>query len=156
MKKIIISVFSESLYYALIAALAFASYAGSHSLLNVAAMAYWVVIMLGLFVSALYISMAYALENSKNAENRQKTIDALTRYSKKKNIFHRYLSWLLLALIVCLLAYGGWVFTAVCYSLTSFFCRLCVSLVRDKLDKISKPELVQQCEGMDGCRDIKI
>lgn len=156
MKKIIISIFSETLFYALIATLAFALYVGSHSLLNIAAMAYWVVILLGVFMSCVYGFMAFALKYSSNADDREKTVEALTRYSKKKNAFFRYLSWFHLALIVCLLAYGGWVFTAVCYAIASFFARICIVLVRDELEKLNKPESTPKIVGVDGCHNKKI
>lgn len=156
MKKIIISIFSETLFYALIATLAFASYVGSHSLLNIAAMAYWFVILLGVLGGCLYGFMAFALKYSSNADDRQKTIEALTRFSKKKNTFFRYLSWFHLALIVCLLAYSGWVFTAVCYALASFFTRMCIVLIREELEKLNKPESTPKIVGIDGCHNAKI
>ena len=41
-----------------------------------------------------------------------------------------------MVITIVLLAYSGWVFTAVCYALSSLFVRFCMSLARDKVEKL--------------------
>ena len=141
MKKFIYKLISEIIHYGLIASLILAVITDNHSILNITAATFWIIIFLGCFFGTAYLAVSYGikhLKHSKYEKTRSDGIAALERFSKRKNIFSRIWGWLCLAIVASLLAYGGWVFTAVCYVLASLFVRLCASLVRDNLSKFNE------------------
>ncbi len=137
MKKFIATAISSVVYYGILAAMIFAVITGTPHLLNVAAAAFWVVILRGGFTGVIYLVIAYGLESSKDEKAQQEGIEFLKKLTRRKNLVSRWWGWVCLAASAAILAYGGWVFTAVCYVLTSLFVRLCASLARDKLTNLS-------------------
>lgn len=140
MKKFITTAITSIVYYGMLAALLFAAITDTRPLLNVVAAAFWVVILLGGVMGCLYLAIAYGLDSislSKNENAQQENIKLLERLTRRKNLIFRVWGWVCLAAGAALLAYGGWVFTSVCYVLASLFVRLCTSVARDKLTSFS-------------------
>lgn len=122
---------------ALLAALLYSVLTGSDSIMSVVASAYWVLLLLAVFVSVLIMAMLGLAGIERDPIKKAKIIKSLEEISKKKGAIKRSFGWLCLAFIVSLLAYGGWVFTAVCYAIISLIFRLCTSIARDKINELS-------------------
>ncbi|EML4892968.1 hypothetical protein RJR06_005323 [Klebsiella oxytoca] len=135
MKKLLIDTLNKILYYALLAALAFGSATGQSNVLNVAAAAFWVVVFLGVAVGVLTIFLAHGAEHVTDEKTRQSVLESLRKIVRRKNVIARYWGGGCMVATIALLAYGGWVFTAVCYALSSLFVRFCIFLARDKVEK---------------------
>lgn len=137
--------FTESLvkvsYYLLMAVLLFAVFTGANSLLGIVAAAYWVIVVLGMFMGIISLVVMFGIDYSTNEKSRSEGIDLLKRFTERKGAVRRAWGWVCLAVSTALLAYGGWVFTAVTYILASLFVRLCHSLARDKVAKLSEAEV---------------
>lgn len=98
--------------------------------------------LLQAFILAQSMFAAYALVTIEtNAEKKEKLIELLKKAAVKRGIIRRSWNWLCLVLIAGALAYGGWVFTAVVYVITSLICRLCGSIARDKIDELELNEV---------------
>lgn len=135
MKNFLIDTLNKILYYALLAALAFGSVTGQSNVMNVAAAAFWVVVSLGVFVGVFTTFLAHGAEQVTDEKTRQSVLESLRKIVRRKNVIARWWGWLCIVVTITLLAYGGWVFTAVCYALSSLFMRFCISLARDKVEK---------------------
>lgn len=135
MKKLFVETLNKILYYALFAALAFGSVTGKSNVLNMSAAAFWIVILLGIVVGILTSFLAYGVEHVADEKTRQSILESLRKIVRRKSAIARLWGWLCMVATIALLAYGGWVFTAVCYAITSLFVRLCISLARDKVEK---------------------
>lgn len=131
------------------ASLVFGIYTGQSQFVGVAAAAFWLLIVLGIFVGCAYGVTASSLDSLADDESRKAAIESLQRFTKKKNIISRVWGWLCFIASVVLLAYSGWVFTAVCYALASLFVRLIASVVRDKLQKYEKPSGIDWADVLD-------
>lgn len=135
MKKFMFIVITEAINYGLMASLIVAALTDNDSILNITATAFWIIIFLGCFFGAANVVVSYGIKYSTNEKELADGLVALERFSKQRNVFRRAWGWLCLAVVTGLLAYGGWVFTAVCYVLASSFVRLCASLVRENIRK---------------------
>ncbi|MCG0458535.1 hypothetical protein L6R44_20955 [Enterobacter cloacae complex sp. ECC445] len=138
MKKFFTSAVAKITFYVLLAVLLFAVMTGASSLLRVVAAAYWVIVLLGAIVGLLALVITFGVEYSKDEKSRREGIEYLKRFAKRKNAIARVWGWFCLVLGASLLAYGGWVFTAVAYVIASLFVRLCCSLARDKVEKLTE------------------
>lgn len=141
MKKLLTDAATKITFYALLAALLFAVTTGAGSLLRVVAAAYWVIVLLGAVVGLLALIITFGVEYSKDDKSRREDIEYLERFAKRKNAIARVWGWFCLVLEASMLAYGGWVFTAVAYVIASLFVRLCCSLARDKVEKLTEKEV---------------
>ncbi|HCW3078554.1 TPA: hypothetical protein OXC52_001131 [Enterobacter asburiae] len=137
MKKVFTDSLIGASYYLLLFCLLFATFTETSSLLSIVAAAYWVIVVLGIFVGLISMVLTFGLDYSTNKTSRKEGIDLLKRFAKRKGAFRRAWGWVCLLVGTASLAYGGWVFTAVAYALASLFVRLCCSLARDKVDKSS-------------------
>lgn len=135
MKRFLIDTLNKILCYALLAALAFGSVTEQSNILNVAAAAFWVVVFLGVVVGIITIFLAHGAEHITDEKSRQSVLESLRKIVRRKNVVARWRGWCRMVATIALLAYGGWVFTAVCYALSSLFVRFCISLARDKVEK---------------------
>ncbi|HAS1725615.1 TPA: hypothetical protein M5978_003175 [Enterobacter cloacae] len=133
MKKFMTKIVSNVINYTLLALLLFAVFTGSISLVGVLAAVYWVMISLCFVIGPLFYILSYAAKSAKDEESRRKALELVGDVAKKKNVLLRALGWLELIIISCSLAYAGWVFTAVCYFLSSLYLRLFISMARDNV-----------------------
>lgn len=136
MKKFLTDIFSQVIYYGLLVALVFATFTGLNNILSVAAAAFWVFIALGIVIGPLTLILAYGAEQVRHDKSGHEALEAVKRITKRKKVVARWWGWVCMVLTIVLLAYSGWVFTAVCYALSSLFVRFCVSLARDKVEKL--------------------
>lgn len=136
MKKFLTDTFSQVIYYGLLVALVFATFTGQNNILSVAAAAFWVVIALGIVIGPLTLILTYGAGKVSDKKTASEALEAVKKITKRKNVVARWWGWICMVLTIVLLAYSGWVFTAVCYALSSLFVRFCVSLARDKVEKL--------------------
>lgn len=134
MKKMLTKFISETVSIGLIALLGYSIWKDLPSMTAIAASAYWIVIALAIFVGAISCIGLVALGEEMDPEKRKSLTDNLTDMFKKPSAFRKCINWIALFLIVGMLAYTGWVFTAVCYMLVSLLFKFIASLGREKLE----------------------
>ncbi|MGH1594100.1 DNZ54_00345 family protein [Yersinia proxima] len=130
------SLIYQAISLVLLATLIFSVLTERESITAIVVSAYWIVIFLAAFVSVAVMLVTALVTIETNAEKKEKLIELLKKATVKRGIIRRSWNWLCLVLIAGALAYGGWVFTAVVYVITSLICRLCGSIVRDKMDEL--------------------
>ncbi|PAO10845.1 hypothetical protein CIW60_09665 [Enterobacter roggenkampii] len=135
MKKFLTDTFTQVIYYGLLVALVFATFTGQNNILSVAASAFWVVIALGAVIGPLTLFLAYGAGQVSDKKTAAEALATVKKITRRKNAIARWWGWICMVLTIVLLAYSGWVFTAVSYALSSLFIRFCVSLARDKVEK---------------------
>ncbi|MDM1841057.1 hypothetical protein [Serratia ureilytica] len=133
MKKFLIKALISSSSYVVLALLAYGSLAGITSLVGVAAAVYWVIIILGLLVGVLISIFSYVIPGEKDEQKKQKLITIVQEAVKKRNPILRGISWIFFIVITLLLAYSGWVFTAVSYALSALIVKFLLSIARDNV-----------------------
>ncbi|RTX93455.1 hypothetical protein EKS39_20830 [Enterobacter roggenkampii] len=133
MKKFMTKIVSNVINYTLLSLLLFAVFTGAKSLVGVLAAVYWVMISLCFVIGPFFYILSYAAKSAKDEDSRRKALELIGDVAKKKNVLLRVLGWLELIIISCLMAYAGWVFTAVCYVLSSLYLHLFVSLARENI-----------------------
>jgi len=132
-KKFLIKALISSSSYVVLALLAYGSLAGITSLVGVAAAVYWVIIILGLLVGVLISIFSYVIPGEKDEQKKQKLITIVQEAVKKRNPILRGISWIFFIVITLLLAYSGWVFTAVSYALSALIVKFLLSIARDNV-----------------------
>lgn len=138
MKNFITSALTSCIYYIVMASMIFGIFTDQSQFVGIAAAAFWIHILLGIFISCVIGAASSALDSLVDETSLQATIQSMQRFSRKRHIIFRLWGWMCLIAAVALLAYSGWIFTVVCYVLASLFVRLIASVVRDKLDEIEK------------------
>lgn len=137
-KKFITGALMSCIYYIVMASMIFGIYTDQSQFVGIAAAAFWILIVLGIFISCVLGIAASALDSLVDETSLRATIQSMQRFSRKRHIIFRLWGWTCLIAAVALLAYSGWIFTAVCYVLASLFVRLIASVVRDKLSELEK------------------
>lgn len=122
---------------ALLAALLYSVLTGNDGIMSVVASAYWVLLLLAVFVSVIILAIVGMSGIERDPTKKAKMVKHLEDIAKKNGVIKRAYDWLCLVLIVALLAYGGWVFTAVCYAVMALIFKLCTSIARDKISELS-------------------
>lgn len=130
------SLIYQAISLVLLATLIFSVLTERESITAIVVSAYWIVIFLAAFVSVAVMLVTTLVTIETNAEKKEKLIELLKNAAVKRGVIRRAWNWLCLVLIAGALAYGGWVFTAVVYVITSLIFRLCGSIARDKIDEL--------------------
>lgn len=136
MKKFFTKLVANASDYALLMILLYSVMQGIQSLMGLTVAAYWVIMALAFFLGTLVYFISFAAKSVKDEESRRKALEFVENAVKKKNPVIRFVGWLKLSAICCLLAYGGWIFTAVCYALMALYLRLLISLARDNVAEV--------------------
>ncbi len=126
----------QAISLGLLVTLIFSVLTDRESITAVVVSAYWIVIFLTAFVSVAVMLTTALVTIETNAGKREKLIELLKNAAVKRGVIRRAWNWLCLVLIAGALAYGGWVFSAVVYTVTALIARLSVSIVRDKIDEL--------------------
>lgn len=142
MKKFLTKFIGNAVHYGLLFVLAYSSFTTLQSLTGVTAAAYWVIMALALFIGPLIYIVSYAAKSAKDADSRSKALKLVADAAKKKNAFRRTQGWIELIIVSCLLAYAGWVFTAVCYVLSSLWLRLFISMARENITSLEAKDKI--------------
>ncbi|WP_145531195.1 hypothetical protein [Yersinia kristensenii] len=126
----------QAISLGLLVTLIFSVLTDRESITAVVVSAYWIVIFLAAFVSVAVMLTTALVTIETNAGKREKLIELLKNAAVKRGVIRRAWNWLCLVLIAGALAYGGWVFSAVVYTVTELIARLCVSIAIDKIDEL--------------------
>lgn len=135
MKSLISSVVGSLIAHSVLVLLILSVVVENKSLAAIAVSANWVFVVLGWFVSAMCIILSHALMDGSYKGNKAEICKTLSVFTKKKGALRRLYGWLTFTVVLCLLAYSGWVVTAVIYALTSFIFTVCASIARDKINE---------------------
>ncbi|HDC4567344.1 hypothetical protein [Enterobacter cloacae] len=142
MKKFLTKLFAEIVSVGLVALLSYSVWEGIASLTAIAAAAYWIIIALSIFVGLVACIGIWAIEKELEVNSdpvkREKLIASLEATFKKQGFLRKSVSWLNLIIVVCLLAYSGWVFTAVTYVLIALLCKFVISMGREKFENLKQ------------------
>nr|WP_318380000.1 hypothetical protein [uncultured Enterobacter sp.]DAI87025.1 MAG TPA: hypothetical protein [Caudoviricetes sp.] len=120
----------------LLVALLYSVVMGQENITATVVSAYWVVILLAIFICTITMVAVGLVSAETDPVKKEKLMKYLEVASKKPGIMKRVYNWICLVLIVGGLAYGGWVFTAVCYAIVALMVRLFFSIARDKTNEI--------------------
>lgn len=135
MKSFLTGFISNAISWSLLSLLAYAAWTGSDALSRISAVAYWVIIILMVFISIIVTFAAFLISRENNHEKKMAAIQNLRVIFKRSGVLSKIVGWLRLIAIVMLLAYAGWVFTAVSYVLCALFSRFIISVGRDEYEK---------------------
>ncbi|WP_413498933.1 DNZ54_00345 family protein [Buttiauxella gaviniae] len=121
----------------LLAALLLSAITERDSVTAIVVVAYWVVMMLAIFICIIVMAAIGLSGIEADPEKKNKLAKFLgDAASKTGGVVKKTYNWICLVLIVGGLAYTGWVFTAVCYSIVALMVRLCFSMARDKASEL--------------------
>ncbi|HID9374755.1 TPA: hypothetical protein ACXIYC_002523 [Enterobacter cloacae] len=142
MKKFLTKLMAEIVSVGLVALLAYSVWEGVASLTAIAAAAYWIIIALAIFVGLISCVGIWAIEKELEVNGdpvkREKLLDSLEATFKKQGLLRKSVSWINLIIVVCLLAYSGWVFTAVTYVLIALLYKLAISMGRETFENLKQ------------------
>ncbi|HCA9890605.1 TPA: hypothetical protein MYK79_002571 [Klebsiella pneumoniae] len=137
MKSFFSGFISNVISWSLLALLAYATWTGSDALSRISAVAYWMIIILVVFISTIVTLAAFLTSREGNPEKKMAAIQNLRVIFKRSGVLSKIVGWLRLIAIVMLLAYAGWVFTAVAYALCALFSRFIIAVGRDEYEKVT-------------------
>lgn len=142
MKKACTAFLAAVVSYSLLGILAYGIYTGSSSLVGVTVAAYWMIIFLSIGVGLLVLVLSYAVKADAAGEFTPKAIELIGSAAKKRNPVLRAISWVELIVIVILLAFSSWIFTAICYALTVITVKIFFLIARDNVANLPQPEVM--------------
>ena len=125
---------SQALSLGLLVVLWLSILLGMDGLTTVAVTAYWVVIQLGLVLCVVLMVLSSLIVMATDPAKKLKLIQGLDKAAPTIGKAKKAYNWLCLALIVVGLAYGGWIFTAICYAVMGLCVRLCTAIGRDTIE----------------------
>ena len=91
----------------------------------------------GLSLPCLYTRRGQAARRYHSPQKKTAAIESLRVVFKHSGVLSKIVGWFRLIAIVMLLAYSGWVFTAVSYALCALFSRFIISVGRDEYEKVT-------------------
>lgn len=139
MKKTFASFLAGLFHYTTLLALLWGVYAGKTSIIGMASVAIWIVILLGIFMVFFTLLIAFGASYLADQKKRQDGLEYLERFSKRRSIAARTWGWVMLITTAILLAYSGWAFTAVCYVMVSLLLRFCAVIARAGVAELKEP-----------------
>lgn len=132
MKAKIISSIIELLFVIL---LAYGIYAPESNLVNITMLMAWILVFLGI-ASAITVMVLSVVADNKKGDERKKLIEKLSQvYGAKKSKFRKAIGLIRVMIIIVLIAYVGWLFTAFSYAMVCLLMVITRSCVEDSLGK---------------------
>lgn len=135
MKRFLTSFIGNVISWGLLALLAYSAWAGNEAVSKILAVAYWVIIILAIFIAFIATLAARLISREISLKKKMAAIENLRVIFKRQGVVRKTVNWLSLIAIVMLLAYTGWVFTAVIYAFSSLLSRFIISAGRDEYEK---------------------
>lgn len=135
MKKFLSSVLGSLITHTILLLLVLSVSTENENLASIAISVNWVLVVLGWLVTLVMVILSFALVDKSWRGDKENILKILSELTKKKGFFRRFYGWLTFAMAICLMAYTGWVVSAVIYGITSFLFTLCVSIARDKIEE---------------------
>ncbi|HHG8780644.1 hypothetical protein NLX76_02415 [Enterobacter hormaechei] len=137
MKKLMTTAFVFVLAWGLFGLLVYATLQGDNSLMSIVVAAYWAIITLACFISPLFLVAVFVAGKESDPVERARLLIPLTDYYKRKGVIKKFISLATMAAIFVMLAYSGWVFTSLFYTLACGFVTLLNSVGRDKFEELT-------------------
>ncbi|CAM6427997.1 hypothetical protein MOV73_003794 [Raoultella ornithinolytica] len=137
MKSFLNGFISNAISWSLLALLVYAAWTGSEALSRISAVAYWMIIILMVFMSVIVTFAVFLIKREDSPQKKNAAIESLRVVFKRSGVLSKIVGWFRLIAIVMLLAYSGWVFTAVSYALCALFSRFIISVGRDEYEKVT-------------------
>lgn len=134
MKKLTIAAF----FYGILVLLGYSVFIDSPQLLRISVVGAWSVILLLLAISLVTIGHNCNLVDVFHPERHSAAREFLQLTTKRHGWLQRAANLVFFAAFTVLLAYSGWVFTAVCYIAANIALWLCISVARDTLAKLDE------------------
>jgi hypothetical protein len=134
MKKFLSSVFATVVVHSILLLLVLSVATENESLASIAISVNWVLVLLAWLLTIAVLIMSFALVDRSWGGDKESIFKILSELTKKKGIIRRIYGWITFASALCLMAYAGWVVSAVVYGLTAFIFSVSASIARDKID----------------------
>ncbi|ECD9611578.1 hypothetical protein FNZ18_19760 [Salmonella enterica subsp. salamae] len=135
MKKFLSSVLGYVVTHTILLLLVLSVLTENENFASIAISVNWVIIVLGWFITVAMVVLSFALVDESWRGDKENILKILIDLTKKKGIFSRFYGWLTFSVAICLMAYTGWVVSAVIYGITSFLFTLGASIARDKIEE---------------------
>lgn len=135
MKKFLNSVLVSLVTHTILLLLVLSVLTENENLASIAISVNWVLVVLGWLVTVVMVILSFALVDKSWRGDKENILKILIDLTKKKGIFRRFYGWLTFSVAICLMAYTGWVVSAVIYGITSFLFTLGASIARDKIEE---------------------
>ncbi|MDE9691021.1 hypothetical protein L2101_22390 [Citrobacter portucalensis] len=135
MKKFLSSVLGSLVTHTILLLLVLSVLTENENLASIAISVNWVLVVLGWLVTVVMVILSFALVDKSWRGDKENILKILIDLTKKKGIFRRFYGWLTFSVAICLMAYTGWVVSAVIYGITSFLFMLGASIARDKIEE---------------------
>lgn len=135
MKKFLNSVLVYLVTHTILLLLVLSVLTENENLASIAISVNWVLVVLGWLVTVVMVILSFALVDKSWRGDKENILKILIDLTKKKGIFRRFYGWLTFSVAICLMAYTGWVVSAVIYGITSFLFTLGASIARDKIEE---------------------
>lgn len=135
MKKCLTNIVISAIFYIATGSMVLGVYSDWSQFVGVGAVSFWILIFTGIFRGCIYGLTVSALDSLVSDESRNAVTEPLQKFVKKKHIIFRLWGWACFIAAVALVAYSGWILTAVCYVLASLFVSFIASVVRNKLQQ---------------------
>ncbi|MBS6076093.1 MAG: hypothetical protein KIB03_14605 [Citrobacter freundii] len=135
MKKFLSSVLGYVVTHTILLLLVLSVLTENENFASIAISVKWVIIVLGWFITVAMVVLSFALVDESWRGDKENILKILIDLTKKKGVFRRFYSWLTFSVAICLMAYTGWVVSAVVYGITSFLFTLGASISRDKIEE---------------------
>ncbi|MDU5837747.1 MAG: hypothetical protein E6Z53_11890 [Pantoea sp.] len=104
-------------------------------LVTLSVTAIWILSLLALPIAFIIICVAALYDSVKTEDSKTKLATCLISCAKKRSVIGRFAGWLEFIAMSVLLGYGGFIFTAVVYVLSSLLMRFARSMARDEAVK---------------------
>lgn len=135
MKKFLSSAFATVIVHTILLLLVLSALTDNDSLSSIAVSVNWVLVILGWFVTVVVLILSFVLTDKTWKGDKDGILKILLELTKKKGIIRKTYGWLMFTAVLCLMAYTGWVVSAVIYGITSLMFTLGASIARDKIEE---------------------
>ncbi|MFB4699488.1 hypothetical protein ACE3KD_08635 [Enterobacter hormaechei subsp. steigerwaltii] len=135
MKKFLSSVFATVIVHTILLLLVLSALTDNDSLSSIAVSVNWVLVVLGWFATLAVVILSFVLTDKTWKGDKDSILKILLELTKKKGIIRKAYGWLMFTAVLCLMAYTGWVVSAVIYGITSLMFTLGASIARDKIEE---------------------
>lgn len=135
MKKFLSSVFATVIVHTILLLLVLSALTENDSLSSIAVSVNWMLVVLGWFVTLAVVILSFVLTDKTWKGDKDGILKILLELTKKKGIIRKTYGWFMFTAVLCLMAYTGWVVSAVIYGITSLMFTLGASIARDKIEE---------------------
>lgn len=104
-------------------------------LVTLSVTAIWILSLIAIPMAFIIISVSSVYDSTKDGETKAKLAAFLKACAKRRGVAGKVVGWVDFTAMVVLLGYGGFIFTAVVYVLSSLLMRFAGMMARDEVVK---------------------